>query len=304
MNRYDKFFSELTLVSFTGGAMGSFLINFLMAADEEYYQILKNRTAFGLKHNHEWQLTHYFQDIRDLDASELTLLSNYYGKSTYIQQTLYAVAQIVQDLFLSRQLVAENIHKTFSFEKVLKLVKRDFDKILFPYVKNHQIKSISTFDCNNKSLNFKKKIYCFFPANKNWIIPTFSLYKHNLYKLFHDNHDYNYGLGDVNYWMTLYHQNDRIVSYSESIPGHESLDMYELVFNKNFDGLRKIYPGYQPNDLQLTLLDQAYDTSMIVLDNLKLSHEMKVDEFKTKDFFDETRLIELLTASLELEKKK
>ena len=159
MNRYDKFFSELTLVSFTGGAMGSFLINFLMAEDEEYYQSLIDRNFFGLKHNQEWHVIHYFQNIRDIDSSTLNKLSNYYGKSTHAQQALYAHAHIVQDLFLNRELQAEIVLRRFTFEKVLELVKKDFDKIIFPYVKNHQLKTNSGFDCNNKSINYKKRIY-------------------------------------------------------------------------------------------------------------------------------------------------
>jgi hypothetical protein len=306
MNRYDKFFSELTLVSFTGGAMGSFLINFLLAEHEEYYRLLSDRGVFRLKHNQEWQVTHYFQNIRDVDISTLTKLSNYYGKSTFTQQALYAHAHIVQDLFLARELHSETVLRRFTFENVLRLVKKDFDKIIFPYVKNHQLKTNLGFDCNNKSINYKKRIYCTFPSNKSWIGGVFSVYKHNLYKLFDKNHDYEYGLRDVNEFIHLYLLDSEMKNnYPETIPEHESLDIYELVFNKNFDGLKAIYPNYEPNDLQLELLDSAHNSSIEVLNKLNLSHDIVTDTFSgTKDFLNQTGLIKLLYESLELEKKK
>ena len=85
---------------------------------------------------------------------------------------------------------------------------------------------------------------------------------------------------------------------------HESLDMYELVFNKNLDGLRKIYPNFEPSELQLKLLDQAHDTSMMVLNDLKISHELIITGFRAKQFLDQTGLIDLLRESLALERKK
>lgn len=301
MNRYDKFFSELTLITFTGGAMGSFLINFLSAGNEEFYREYKNRSP-GLRSNHEWQVIHYFQDITYVDNSVLDTIRDYYGKNTYIQQSLYALAHIVQDLYLSKELTAERTIATFNLDKILELVKKDFDQIIFPYVKNHGIKNSSNFGCNNPSIKYKKKIYCTFSKNKTWIIPVFSLYKHNLYKLFTDNREYDYGNGDLRNWLTSYHENKKIVSYPESIYDHESLEMYELVFNKNLDGLRKIYPDFEPNSLQLELLDQAHNTSLMVLNDLNISHDLELNEFRTKDFLDQTGLISLLHRCLKLEK--
>jgi len=282
--------------------MGSFLINFLSAGNEESYREFINTKGPGLRSNHEWQVIHYFQNIENIDNSVLDTIRNYYGKNTYIQQSLYAFAHIIQDLYLSKELTVEHVLATFSLDKILELVKKDFDQIIFPYIKNHQIKNSSSFNCNNTSIKYKKKIYCTFPKNKTWIIPVFSLYKHNLYKLFNDTHDYDYGTGDVRNWITFYHENKSIVSYPQSIDDHESLDMYELVFNKNLDGLRKIYPDFEPSRLQLELLDQAHDTSIMVLNDLNLSRDIELNEFKTKDFLDQTGLISLLHESLKLEK--
>ena len=306
MNRYDKFFSELTLVSFTGGAMGSFLINFLMAEDEKYYQSLIDRKFFGLRQNQEWHVVHYFQNIRDIDTLTLSKLSRHYGKSSFTQQALYAHAHIVQDLFYAKELQAETVLRRFTFEKVLELVKKDFDKIIFPYVKNHQLKTSLDFDCNNKSINYKKRIYCTFPENKSWIGSVFGVYKHNLYKLFDKTNSNHYGVKDVTDLIYLYNINSKMINnYPSTIPEHEPLDMYELVFNKNLDGLRVIYPNYEPNDLQLELLDIAHKSSIEVLNNLNLSHDIVTDTFSgTKDFLDQTGLIKLLYESLELEKKK
>jgi hypothetical protein len=302
MNRYDKFFSKLTLVSFQGGAMGSFLINFLNAENPELYAEFERREFFGLRTNHEWSVLYYFQGIQNLDVTVLDQLKEYYGKNTYIQQTLYAYGRLVENLCKERKWSTSLVKSEFTFERALELVKEDYDydSLLFPYVKNH----LNERNFQEKSVPYKKKIYCYFPKGKQWIISAFVLYKHHLYKIFHKNNNYDYGTGDVKNWIRYYQDNIYFDPMPINYTDHESLDMYELVFNKNLDGLRKIYPDFEPGELQLELLNQAHDTSMMVLNDLNISHELIITEFGAKKFLDQTGLIDVLRESLALERKK
>lgn len=300
MNRYDQFFSKLTLVSFQGGAMGSFLINFLTAENPELYAELEHKEFFGLRTNHEWSVLYYFQGIQDLDVEVIDQLKEYYGKNTYLQQTLYAYGRLVDKLYKENQWSNPTVKSEFTFERVLELVKEDYDSLIFPYVKNH----LNLKDIQEKNVPYKKKIYCRFPEGKQWIISAFVLYKHHLYKIFHKNNNYDYGIGDVKNWIRFYQDNIHFNPMPANYTDHEPLDMYELVFNKNLDGLRKIYPDFEPNELQLKILDQAHDTSMMVLNDLNLSHELIITEFRAKKFLDQTGLIDLLRESLALERKK
>lgn len=299
MNKYEDFFSRLTLVSFQGGAMGSFLINFLTAEDPELYTKLEYQTYFGLRTNQEWALLYYFQGIQDLDIKVTNQLKEYYGKN-YTQQTLYGYGRLIANLYKENKLSISAITSEFTFERFLELVREDYDSLLFPYVKNH----LDLKDIQEKNIPYKKKIYCSFPEGKQWIIYAFVLYKHHLYKIFHNTQDFGYHIGNVKNWIR-YHQDDILfdtipVNYTD----HETLDMYELVFNKNLDGLRKIYPDFEPNELQLKLLDQAHDTSMSVLNDLKLSHELTITDSRARNFLDQTGLIDLLRECLVLEKNK
>lgn len=291
MNKYDDFFSKLTLVTFGGGRMGSFLINFLTAENEIIYNRFVKQGNFGLRSNHEWHLAHYFENAHNIKKETIEYTKNFYGANTYLKQTLFSYAKLIDKNFINKTVQDIDLINTFTGEKALELVNEEFTSIKFPYVKDHPAPPTLH---GNIILPYKNRIFCYFPPGKQWIANFFVLYKHHLYKIFHNNNNYDYGLENIPL-LALIGDKRRQEPEAITLENHTSVNMYELVFNKNLEDIYKIYPGYKPNQTQLKLLDMAHDTSMLVLKDLGLSHEMVVeDNYLVRKFLNDTGIIKTI----------
>ena len=226
---------------------------------------------------------------------------NFYGKNTYLKQTLYSYARLTNNHYFDRTFHNKDLVSVFTGEKAIELANEEFTTIGFPYVKNHPNPPALY---GNIILPYKNRIFCYFPSGKKWIADLFVLYKHHFYKLFHNSNDYDYGLEHLPLLAQIGNDNlRRAVPPRTFFADHDSVNMYEMVFNKNIEDIYKIYPDYKPNPRQLEIIDMAHDTSMLVLKDLGLSHEMVVeDEYIVRDFLNDTGVMKIMQEYLKYSK--
>lgn len=260
-----------------------------MAANEtEYTRIVKD-CKIGARKNLEWHVQYYFENSNKIKPEVIENLKSQLGKD-YLKATLYSYAKLYEQQYAENQLDIYSLAETLTPELAIKLAKEEFEEIHFPFVKNHP-----TMQDYFANFDYKNKIHCMFPAGKKWISEVLMLYKHHLYTLFQNTKPYyNYSIEPLKFLLNEKAKATRVPA-EDNLSGHQSVDMYKLVFEKDISALYNVYPNYQPTDFQYQLLELAHTTSMTVLNDLGLSHTTThPDNFKVKEFYTNTGIIDLI----------
>jgi hypothetical protein len=174
----------------------------------------------------------------------------------------------------------------------------EFDNITFPYVKSHiqgNIKRINQFP-------WEKKIICRFPKNKSWMAGLFHFYKHYWYFIINpdsnspgfSSHTKQALTCPVEYNKHFSATHDRY-NPTDDIADYIIIDMYDLIFNENFEQLTAIDSRYNTgvSETQLRLIRDARQGSIEILNIFGLSHtadivteEDHACKFLTKEVID------------------
>lgn len=252
----------------------------------EYFQY--NLTNWKLKLHDNWQsLKQYYPDDTDFDAV-----------------ICYIVAQLNYPYFSDNTrlpihlTVREPYKNSYPVKDLMDRASYDFNfnNITFPYIKSHiqgNVQRINQFP-------WKKKIVCTFPEHKAWMGDIFLFYKHYWYYILNPGADKN-GFMEFNKQVIFpaveynRHFFDSYKKYNITDSSYITIDMYDLIFNENFEQLKLIDHQYDLG-ISNTQLQSIRDTRkglIEILDIFGLSHTSNIvtpedhaSKFLTKEVLD------------------
>ena len=180
----------------------------------------------------------------------------------------------------------------------------EFNNITFPYVKSHiQRNSIQRIN----QLTWKKKILCRFPKNKAWMGDVFLFYKHYWYYIINPLSDRTGFMEHNKQALTCpveynkhFLYNYEIYNPTDNIADYSIIDMYDLIFNENFEQLKEIDPLYNRgvSETQLQLIRETKQELIEILNIFGLSHTSNIvtaedhaSNFLTKEVLDIYKIV-------------
>lgn len=280
----DYFVSQLSLVKYGTGSLGTFFLNFLMA-DSPFYEKLKTIGEFGRSPNAEWRSVTYNNEV--------------YCDNVYLEHwpSLCKQKPKVQDFLFLRHLVfnqyIDNIMKRDAREFYnsttrwpnlrQKITPDDIPhdakvRILLPYIKCHDDSNLIIDEIDE--LNLKQKIYCFFPPSKKWIQHVLTIHKHVIADKINSN-------ASIDFIDCLLNKN----SYKEylrnwttnlNLSNYVKIDMYDLIldptkFNSSLDYLKNNIKDFELTPNKLTMINEVKQDTLSILKNYKFDHNMNFD---------------------------
>ena len=230
----------------------------------EYFQF--NQEDWKLKLHESWEpLKQIYPEGLEFDAAICYILAQknyrYYTTSTLLP------AHKIKIPYLEKPLTQELMDMaTNNFE---------FDNLTFPYVKSHiqgKIKYINQFP-------WKKKVACRFPRNKAWICDLLLFYKHYWFYILnpernragfmeHNKHALTRPVKWSKHFLEHYDRYN-----TEDLSGYIIIDMYELIFNEQYEQVKLIDDQFVDiTETQRQLLKDARQGTIDILNIFGLSH--------------------------------
>lgn len=206
-----------------------------------------------------------------------------------------------------------NRHNIINYEKILpelNNIQIDTD-ISFSYVKSH----LTALDRVNK-FTWNKKIFCSFPQTKAWMGNFFVFYKHFYYYSLIENFDLRQTVSPNTTYFKIFGSNflsdveTGFKNYTEVYkdtgrpflngwhyknlkePEYIFVDMYDLVFNKNYQQLEKI-TGDPVTEQQKILIDQMYSAQNSILAHFCLDHRYEHYVWNNGNYFINDKIKEI-----------
>lgn len=270
------------MVSFNGGAMGSFLINLLDKS---------SRVGFGQhSSNLEWNHVSYFlsleHGILDTNESYHAVKKPFIDKFDHHQWTkyyLYAYAyssyQVCKDANGSiNEFVGEKFVNSFMSSNNRLDVKNNViptNDLDYFYVKSHPfVRGMIFF--YDQSITWKQKIHCYFPDDKLWIMHLLALWKHHLFKLFHPSSQKQF----IDFWLldafTNPKKHEFVLTTGKfkylNLDDFTHVNMYNLIFNNDVSELYEKIPGFELTPDKEKILTQACQSNCSILDKFGFDH--------------------------------
>ena len=258
MNKnHELLINNLIPVLWHPGHMGAFFGRFLFddIYVREYHELLPHQIKeFYIEDiNFEWTWTdrigNYFS-YHNYDNSPLNttvdILKKYYSGTDLDSAMIYITAQHHNDVYkndiIKRALYANwKYTNTYNEDQLIHMANRDFDfdfiNFEFPYIKSHVKPDIYRINM----FNWKKKVLCNFPPEKNWIALFLIFYKH--YWFYNQRTSFPLSIEDnfrevegEQFRRTVknkiyYERRPEFLKYS--IDDYIIVDIYDLIFNKN-----------------------------------------------------------------------
>lgn len=290
---HSKFFNNLTPILWEPGHMGAFFGRFLFDDTIEQSTLSTyDKENYNKKPQVEWLwhdiTSEYFQyNLTDwkleLHNSWELLKQHYPNEIDFDAAVCYIVAQLNYPYFSNKSrlpihlTVREPYKNFYPVEELMDMANRDFNfnDITFPYIKSHiqgNIQRINQFP-------WKKKIVCKFPEHKAWMGDIFLFYKHYWYYILNPNANRNGFMefnkqaifGPVEYDK---HFSNSYKRYNITDSTYIIIDMYDLIFNENFEQLKLIDQRYNSgiSSTQLQSIRDAKKGLIEILSIFGLSH--------------------------------
>ena len=253
----------------------------------EYFQY--NLTDWKLELHNSWDLLkHLYPNSTDFDAVICYISAQlnypYYSNSKLLPSQ--AVKIEYQTQLLTSDLI-DMVNGEF-----------EFNNITFPYIKSHVQGNIKRIN----QLPWQKKIICRFPKNKAWMGDIFLFYKHYWYYIINPHSDKNGFMehnkqaliSPVEYNKHFSNNYDRY-NPTNDITDYSIIDMYDLIFNENFEQLKAIDSRYNTgvSETQLQLIRETKQELIEILNIFGLSHTSNIataedhaSNFLTKEVLD------------------
>ena len=329
MRHWGDFFNKLDLVNFSGGAMGTFFINLLIANDSD--QFTENAKRYGdligiEDLTLEWS---YFPDylyalryhtvkpVQTKDSKEDSII-HFTGKfgDDYFLPYAYAFS----NYFIKNAKFNNEIEDRVDFYKLecdFKSLGPDALDLAFEVVEPSPeffsvIKSHVNYEqINHKTIPYANRITCYFRKDKDWIKHILLLYKRSLYALDKPNqleilvtqscssasieqfqNRINGSLEGLRPYIT--ESRLRMITQQEIETSRKNdimIDIYKIIFEDNLEDLYNIYPDFALDREKTKVLRLAQETSHKILDDLKLDHTMS----DTRELIPTTETSNILT---------
>ncbi len=254
----------------------------------EYFQY--NLTDWKLKLHDSWELLkEHFPEGIELDAAICYIV-------TYMSYPYFSSTARLPDT----RVIVQPYKKPYISSELIEIANRDFDfnSITFPYIKSHiqgNIKRINQFP-------WKKKIICRLPENKAWMGDIFLFYKHYWYYIINPNNsrigfmEFNkYGILGTVENSTHFSNNYKRYNPIDEISDYIIIDIYDLIFNENFEQLKLVDQRYDLgiSETQLQLIRDTRTELIEILNIFGLSHTSDIittedhsSKFLTKEVLD------------------
>ena len=272
MNKnHEQLINNLIPVMWDAGGMGAFFMRFI--EDKNF------GTTIGKSDNLEWlnfdRVAQYVDEENDFYQlhfnKHTSLLKEKYKGDDYHKAVIYVLYQLSEKL-IDRYRERYDPRNVWLYEQlIIDLAESDpiFDisKLKFIHLKLHTPPDKSFVN----ALDWRSKIFCHFSRDKLWLTDILAYYKKSYYKTF-NNSTINQSSDDP--WNNVIKNigNRRLSIYNEYV----YIDMYDLIFNKNIDQLKRVYPDFKLTDAQNNLLDIAKKDIINICDVFGLDHTMSV----------------------------
>jgi len=304
---HEQLINNLIPVIWHPGHMGAFFGRFLFddIYVREYHDLLpqKVKEFYIEDDNFEWfwadRIGNYFS-YNDYDNSPfnttVNILKKYYSGIDLDSAMMYITAQHHNDIYkndiIKRALYANwKYTNTYNEDQLIHMANRDFDfdfiNFEFPYIKSHVKPDIYRINM----FNWKKKVLCNFPPEKNWIALFLIFYKH--YWFYNQRTSFPLSIEDnfrevegEQFRRTVknkiyYERRPEFLKYS--IDDYIIVDIYDLIFNNNTKNLEKLDPCFENtlSKTRLDLLETARNHIVSVCNMFGLDPEMNMSSYTT-----------------------
>jgi hypothetical protein len=310
----DSFITNFSAILWEPGHMGSFLGRLLN--DEHIRQkLLRNNNLdylFKMTPRFEWPwFERTFEVLSYDDFAKYKQLVESFGTNHTDNELTLKIMKLgylsSKDFFdgYSRSSLLIRYNSSVNYEKFLpELDNIEINNISFPYVKSHLsgLSRINNFDWN-------KKIVCILPQNKYWIGFFLLFYKHFYYYSFDKTFDLDQDTSSASSFFKQFGENflstvdfkfsdfNEIYSNSKQNtflsrwhyenliePEYIVVDIYDLIFNKNYSQLEKI-SNSPITSSQKELIDQMYSAQNNILEHFGLDHNYEHNAHSDTNYF-------------------
>lgn len=280
----DQFISQLTLVKYSTGALGTFFLNLLMA-DSSVYDRLKITNEFGRDLNAEWRSMTYNDDIYSDDQYKVHW-SNLCKQKPKVQDFLFARHLVFNQYIniIMKKDIRELLYPTTKFPDFRKKITVDDIPadikvdVLLPYIKCHD--DINLISDYIDELNLKQKIYCFFPTFKKWVQHVLTLHKHVIADKIHSPASIEFIdclLNKTSYDIYLKNWTTNL-----DLSDYVKVNMYDLIldptkFNSSLDYLKNNIKDFELTPKKLTMINTVKQDTLFILKNYGFDPNMDFD---------------------------
>ena len=265
---HELLINNLTPVMWEGGAMGAFFMRFI-----EDSNFLHNESQWKNLEWFNWDRTLQYLEQGNNHAyyknhvnEHTSLLKEKYQGDEYDKAFIYVIYQLTEPLVREhgRFELIHPIPANLSSEKVLELAEMDpiFDvtNLKFAHLKCHY--ENTNVLINN--LNWKRKILCQFSFDKMWLVDLLMYYKKFYYTIDRPEIPILEQLSNDPVSFEKFYKNEwnkRIKNLGKRLvkvlPGYHNIDMFDLIFNKNTEQIRVLYPNFELNHSQNNMLEKV-----------------------------------------------
>lgn len=297
-NNHKNLFNKLIPILWEPGHMGAFLGRFLFDDTIEQSTLTESdKKNYNKKAQVEWYwddiTSEYFQyNLTDWKLelhNSWDLLKHLYPNSTDFDAVIcYISAQLNYPYYSNSKLLPSQAVKIEYQTQLLtsNLIDMancefEFDNITFPYIKSHVQGNIKRIN----QLPWKKKIICRFTKNKAWMGDIFLFYKHYWYYIMNPDrnrngfmeHNKHALINPVEYNKHFLYSYERY-NPTDDIADYIIIDIYDLIFNENFEQLKAIDSRYDSgiSETQLQLIRETKQGLIEILNIFGLSHTSNI----------------------------
>jgi len=247
--------------------MGSFLMNLLFdGEDREPNLVVMDPVTY------EWHrrdsLHNVFGDVRLIyilaSYIKKLRLTNHINESTVMRLAFNLTIKYDKKTLIQITDGSLDLSELLINDPISLLIERDSLFASFKYLKMHCYKPLES---TNRTFNFSKKIFAYYPENKSWI-PTI-LGWHKCHRDFRVREMH----GDVaGHSFKEYKQNVLGSATDSDI----SIDMYNLVIQKNYNAILDVIPDFKFTNDKIRILEIAHDTTLEILNKFNMDHNLDI----------------------------
>jgi hypothetical protein len=265
---HELLINNLTPVMWEGGAMGAFFMRFI-----EDSNFLRNESQWKNLEWFNWDRTLQYLEQGNNHAyyvnhinGHTSLLKEKYQGIEFDKAFIYVIYQLTEPLVREhgRFELIHPIPANLSSEKVLELAEMDpiFDvaNLKFTHLKCHYENTNVLIN----SLNWKRKIFCQFSFDKTWLVDLLMYYKKFYYTIDKPEIPISDQLKNDPVSFEKFYKNEwnkRIKNLGKrlvkDLPGYHNIDMFDLIFNKNIEQIKQLYPDFELNHFQNNMLEKV-----------------------------------------------
>jgi hypothetical protein len=281
---HDILFDRIVPVSFSPGHMGTFLRGFLSQNTNNLFT-----DSFRKLENHEWIyidiFDEFFSNPNNIFEELILVLQNYYQRQDIIKIAAVVISNSLYYLknnhsFRPNTKLNDNLPFLLEFAKDPKYHQIQIPLELMDtkiYIKDHNLDDIKYLDLtfSMKDMQWQnKKINCAFFDEKSWIPYYFLKYK---------SVESKYLKATLNYFDNITSHFPYIQEVNNQLPSktdnrYITINMYDLIFNKNLDQVYEIDPNFEFTKEKEVILNLANTSSIEILESFGLSHYTNINE--------------------------